>query len=592
MSKNKSYLSSGTVSLAELRDVLRRTILNCVSQHSSQGNKLAMVIDPSLVGELGLIAEFSALRERNVEKISPIDVPSFPGDYPRTVLYFTRPKTSLLNHIKNHVMADQGRREEREYTVYFVPRKNIACKKALEALQISALVQVGEYPLGLLPLDSDLLSMELPLCYRDARLAGDRTDLFLTAQGLMQLQSIFGLIPRIVGKGELAKHVGDLLLRMSRESNAITAAPEIDTVVLIDRGIDLVTPCLTQLTYEGLTDELLGINTTMVELPLSVAPPGPTGKAVKAPLNSGDKLFAEIRDMHMAAVGPLLGHRARTLRAEFEERHDAKTVSQIHSFTSKIKRMQEDQLSLKLHTDLATFFNGAAKSEAFTAQLDAEQVLLGGADADKTNEYVEDCIARKEELTKVLRLVCLHSVLCNGLKPKVFESYRRDIIHVYGHEYLVPLDQLAKCGLLCTQEGRPSFPLLRKSLRLLTDTDTGSPSDISYVYNGYAPISVRVAHLLAGPDWRSSSDTLSLLPGPEFEHTQTLPTGLTPRAREGEGTRPPVTLVVFLGGCTFAEISALRFLSHTEERDYIVGTTSLITGTTLLNSFLRNNDRD
>jgi hypothetical protein len=40
--------------------------------------------------------------------------------------------------------------------------------------------------------------------------------------------------------------VGELLLRLTRESNAITAAPEIDTVVLLDRGVDLVSPCLTQ----------------------------------------------------------------------------------------------------------------------------------------------------------------------------------------------------------------------------------------------------------------------------------------------------------------------------------------------------------
>ncbi len=47
---------------------------------------------------------------------------------------------------------------------------------------------MAEYPLSLLPLDSDLLSMELPLCYADAMLANDRTDLFLTATGLVQLQ--------------------------------------------------------------------------------------------------------------------------------------------------------------------------------------------------------------------------------------------------------------------------------------------------------------------------------------------------------------------------------------------------------------------
>ena len=33
----------------------------------------------------------------------------------------------------------------------------------------------------------------------------------------------------------------------------------IDTLIIIDRNVDLVTPLLTQLTYEGLIDEFFGI---------------------------------------------------------------------------------------------------------------------------------------------------------------------------------------------------------------------------------------------------------------------------------------------------------------------------------------------
>ena len=36
-------------------------------------------------------------------------------------------------------------------------------------------------------------------------------------------------------------------------------APEIDTLLLLDREVDLVTPLITPLTYEGLIDEFIGI---------------------------------------------------------------------------------------------------------------------------------------------------------------------------------------------------------------------------------------------------------------------------------------------------------------------------------------------
>lgn len=49
---------------------------------------------------------------------------------------------------------------------------------------------------------------------------------------------------------------------------------------------------------------------------------------------------------------------------------------------------------------------------------------------------------------------------------------------------------------------------------------------------------------------------------------------------------PKVVLVFFLGGCTFAEISALRFLSRQEDNnvEFVIATTKLINK----NSFLEN----
>lgn len=39
--------------------------------------------------------------------------------------------------------------------------------------------------------------------------------------------------------------------------------PQIDNVLLLDRAVDLLTPLFTQLTYEGLIDELYEIHNSM-----------------------------------------------------------------------------------------------------------------------------------------------------------------------------------------------------------------------------------------------------------------------------------------------------------------------------------------
>ena len=54
----------------------------------------------------------------------------------------------------------------------------------------------------------------------------------------------------------------ELLQRMRREDNLdeTLITPQIDNLIVIDRSVDPLTPLLSQLTYEGLIDELFGIN--------------------------------------------------------------------------------------------------------------------------------------------------------------------------------------------------------------------------------------------------------------------------------------------------------------------------------------------
>lgn len=48
----------------------------------------------------------------------------------------------------------------------------------------------------------------------------------------------------------------------------------------------------------------------------------------------------------------------------------------------------------------------------------------------QVNTYIEDRIAQKEKLTKILRLMCMQSVCNNGLKQKVLDYYKREIFQV------------------------------------------------------------------------------------------------------------------------------------------------------------------
>ena len=102
------------------------------------------------------------------------------------------------------------------------------------------------------------------------------TNLFDAAKAIMQLQVLCGIIPVIKGKGENAKVVADMLIKLreevGREDEVVDSELTIDELILVDRELDLVTPMLTPLSYEGLIDEIFGIQHGFAALPSELVP--------------------------------------------------------------------------------------------------------------------------------------------------------------------------------------------------------------------------------------------------------------------------------------------------------------------------------
>lgn len=155
-------------------------------------------------------------------------------------------------------------------------------------------------------------------------------------------------------------------------------------------------------------------------------------------------------------------------------------------------------------------------STNFLDTLQVEQELLNCIDTDKPNSYIEDLIAQQEPLMKVLRLLCIQSITNSGLKQKLLDYYKREIIQTYGFQHLPTLLNLEKAGLLRVQQSVRQYTVLRKALRLTVEDESEiAPKDISYVHSIYAPLSVRLAEQLVQPGgWQGLNDILGLLPGP------------------------------------------------------------------------------
>lgn len=465
----------------------------------------------------------------------------------------------------------------------------------------------------------------------------------------MGIQQRHGYFPRIIGKGDNARRLADLLLRMRKEvdaeessgladSHARGLLPSADTesLIIIDRDVDFGTPLLTQLTYEGLIDEYVGIKNNQADVDTSIVGQAPGTQAQessktpqqikqglkrKIQLDSTDQLFSQLRDANFAIVGDLLNKVARRLENQYETRHTAQTTTELREFVNKLPTYQLEHQSLRVHTNLAEEIMRLTRTETFRKILEVQQNNAAGADPTYQHETIEELISRDIPLKSVLRLLCLESCMAGGFRPRDLENFKRQVVQAYGHQHLLTFWALEKMELLQprssataillptsgSQAGsKTNYGYLRKNLRLvIEEVSEKEPDDISYVYSGFAPLSVRLVQCVlqkqyvialakggtpatsmnnagpAPPGWLGFEDIVKSARGSTFNIVQKGDDKAVRARQTLSGNSATKTVYVFfLGGITFTEIAALRFIAAQEapKRKIMICTTGIING--------------
>lgn len=313
-------------------------------------------------------------QEHGVERLYYLEREPLQTDS-RSVVFLVRPSLENMQMVALQVRAlsRRGRgatAERRDFTAIFVPRRTMTCEKAraraagwwrglalpadapshrapqseptrdqtqipqlytarapcppsqvLEEEGVYGDITFAEVELGFVPAERDLLLLEAGDLVRDVAVEGDTGEILHVARALQRLQAHCGTVPFVKGKGPLARQLCDVLLRLRREKGpqppaASAPRPQIDALIVLDRSVDLVTPLCTQLTYEGLCDEILRIVNGAIELPSDSDPTA----VKKVRLNSSDALFHQLRDLDFGCDSsvPLLPHGRRLIAASTE----------------------------------------------------------------------------------------------------------------------------------------------------------------------------------------------------------------------------------------------------------------------------------
>ncbi|PSC67512.1 vacuolar -sorting-associated 33-like protein [Micractinium conductrix] len=626
-SKFAPTLDKGPLPLKPIRDSARRALLDALD--AIRGRK-ALVLEPHWAAPLGLVADALTLKEHGVEafcllEAQPSVVDALLERGVRQVVYLAHGGLAVAQAVAQHIKMCQSGGSRAGHTFDFslvlMPRRTAVAEKILEERGILGDVAIRELPLDWIPLDDDLLSLELPQAFKELVVDRDRSSLFYVARALHGLQQQWGTVPHIKAKGDAAAAVQRIMSRMRQEQgkDAPAAGPDgIDTLILLDRSVDIVTPMCTQLTYEGLLDEVFGLACGQLRAPdgAAAAAAGDGGGAAAGGaaaaagaaggkkvygLNSGDAVFRETRDKFYVGARKWLNDTLRTIQQFRDQGMHTADINALRGFVAELK---EKFVRLPLHSSLVEQLAGAIQAPGFVARQQVEAGLLDEADEMAA---IEDLVLQGEGLLPVLRLLLLYCAVHGGVPKRYYDNLRRDLLNTYGHQHVLTLSALAKAGLLARREGRRSaFPAAKQQLRLLLQEgeviDEASPQDIHFAYAGYAPLSVRLVQQALSPQgWAGIESLLQQLPGQQLEVVQgSDEQGRPTERRQGSGRaaaeaaeaaasgRRRKVMVVFIGGATYAEVSALRFLSQKGicNCDFLVATTAMCTGSSLLAGLL------
>lgn len=396
-----------------------------------------------------------------------------------------------------------------------------------------------------------------------------------------------------------------------------------DSVYIFDRNVDYISVLLSQLTYEGLIDDSIGIKKNTIELGTNA-----TQSPGKYQLSSlSDPLYEELRNLNFSAVGEKLNKMAKRINHDYSERHQAQTVSQLKSFVGRLGGIQQQKNALKLHVEIADYLTKDYLTEKFYQELEIQQQIVSGEDDPSCLEHLERLIWDQKSPTQVLRYMSLYCQVYGGFRKKVWENLKSSFFQTFGYHHFITFEAMEKLGLI--HSGVPSssfkqnYSSLQNQLKLSYDSvDDNSPNDLSYVFSGaFSPIIPRIVehaeqnrqfNIYASQKnrtkngdkpkkpqklkniWDGIEEALSLLPGDTFDQSPReggsqienikIPTKQTVKS----GTN---SLIIFIGGCSFSEISAIRYMSHNSinlsDRNFTILTSSIWNANRLLSTLLK-----
>lgn len=580
-----------------------------------------LVVDRDLLPSLQVVADMSFLTTLGIKQVCYIN---------ETIESTVSALVYLIGNHPSHIesMIRQYQRDQikgitrSSFTCLCVPRIDSLHTRLLEQAGLYDIISLKSLPLELVPLDRDLACMSGGSSggssngVEDYLVHGDPTCLYDAASAVASFARLAELeLDRVSSLGNSAFQACRYLKALTADYHSKDGSQPLH-VIFVDRRVDLITPLLTQLTYAGLLDEIGLLKAGVVKVPQESSAPvsSPSGseKSTSAapsasPSTSappikfashrlsveGDPIFAKLSDVPFAKVSSQMKVQVRNLQQQMNKSDDL-SISEMKAFVGRLSATMQEKRFVELHVKLASLVaRGTEEDIDFSLFLRLESEILEQSKNTILRDTFRDLMILHRPLGKILRLLCLYSVINNGIKREHLEPLLKELLHSYGYDKLGCVGRLEQMGLLKAREAHAvkiawnglaqAFGLLEvtkfdltpkaKQDEKKTEKSRREGEGEIYSYSNYFPLSAKLVHryLFRPAGVAKYLDALTLNDPVSARSAQTLDAS-------------SVCLIFFVGGLCYSELAALRHLWAADMAQgvtrpkLLVSTTNILSG--------------
>ena len=497
------------------------------------------------------------------------------------IVYIIPPKKECLEIINNHIEGNNKKTDENneeiknkiEYHVIFFPKINLECENYLKDSYNYACFNKHNLNMDIYPLDYEILSLELNQSFHELYAINNYNSIFLLNRAIIKYETVFGKIKYKYYLGSLGKKLKDLLEEEEKNANLDEEQSTL-ACVLLDRSIDMITPLITNNIYEALLDDNFNINLNEINVPIKMLDSNSKNNTIQTiDLSKKDKFYTNIKDYGFNQIRSYLPSRLQEQNKILEESKKRTTdLVKIQEDLKNLTKVKEERTSLTNHINLADYIGKKERYPLSRFYYTYEQGLLYGTVPEKFFDFIFDEIRKKSEEYDILKIICLYSIINSGYKNKIYDQLRKEFFLVYGFQELFLWRNLEKLGILKAADNKSIYQTILKKLNLINEEqfESKEQKDISYIYNGFCPIILKLLEKMLEKGWGNIKDILKELSG-EFEYPQDESEIISTKGDK------QFILLIFIGGITYGELAGVRYLnSKLRNKKFIIITTNMI----------------